>query len=97
MAKKIFVGNLDFSTTDHQLRETFAEFGSVIDAVVVTDRMTGQSRGFGFVELQNSADASRAISELNGTALNGRNINVSEARERSGGSRGHAGSSGQRW
>jgi RNA recognition motif-containing protein len=85
VSKRLFVGNLDFSTTEHQLRDAFSEFGNVSDASLVTDRMTGQSRGFGFVEMENDADADRAIDELNGTALNGRNINVNEARERTGG------------
>ncbi len=85
MSKRLFVGNLDYSTTEHQLREAFSEFGNVLDATVVTDRMTGQSRGFGFVEVEGDADADRAIEEMNGAALGGRNINVNEARERSGG------------
>ena len=109
MSKKLFVGNLDFSTTDHQLREAFSTFGSVLDASVIIDRMTGQSRGFGFVEMQDDADANRAISEMNGTALGGRNINVNEARERTGGGnrgsfgggnrggRGGRGGGGDRW
>jgi cold-inducible RNA-binding protein len=85
VSKKLFVGNLDFSTTDHQLREAFSAFGGVLDATVIIDRMTGQSRGFGFVEMQNDTDADRAINEMNGAALGNRNINVNEARERSGG------------
>ncbi len=89
MSKRLFVGNLDFSTTEQQLRDLFGEFGNILDATVVTDRMTGQSRGFGFVEMENDGDAQRAIDELNGTSLGSRNINVNEARERSsGGGRG---------
>lgn len=85
MSTKLFVGNLAYSTMDHQLKDAFSAFGSVTQASVVIDRMTGQSRGFGFVEFENADDAKRAVSELDGTSLDGRNINVSEARERSGG------------
>ena len=85
MNKRLFVGNLDYSTTEHQLREAFSAFGTIIDALLVTDRMTGLSRGFGFIEMENDSEADRAIDGLNGTALGGRNISVIEARERSGG------------
>jgi len=85
MSTKLFVGNLAYSTMDHQLKDAFSAFGTVTSAAVVLDRMTGQSRGFGFVEFENAEDARRAISELDGKELDGRNINVSEARERSGG------------
>jgi RNA recognition motif-containing protein len=95
VSKRLFVGNLDYSTTEHQLREAFSAFGNVSDASLVMDRMTGQSRGFGFVEMENDADADRAIDELNGTALNGRNINVNEARARSGGGGGRPGGGGR--
>jgi len=82
---RLFVGNLDYSTVEAQLREAFAPFGEVVSATVVVDRMTGQSRGFGFVELQTAEQAERAIQSLDGTVLNGRSINVSIARERKGG------------
>ncbi len=85
MTTKLFVGNLSYSTMDQQLRDAFSAFGSVSSATVVLDRMTGQSRGFGFVEFDSDDDARRAVKELDGTALDGRNINVNEARERSGG------------
>ncbi len=85
MTTKLFVGNLAYSTMDHQLKDAFSAFGTVSSASVVLDRMTGQSRGFGFVEFDSAEDARRAVSELDGKELDGRNINVSEARERSGG------------
>ncbi|MBN2193559.1 MAG: RNA-binding protein [Polyangiaceae bacterium] len=85
MSTKLFVGNLAYSTMDHQLRDVFSAFGTVTSASVVLDRMTGQSRGFGFVEFDSAEDARRAVSELDGTAVDGRNINVNEARERTGG------------
>lgn len=94
MGTKLFVGNLSYSTMDHQLRDAFAEFGNVTSATVVLDRMTGQSRGFGFVEFENAAEAQRAISELDGSELNGRNISVNEARERNGGGGGRGGFGG---
>jgi len=101
MSKRLFIGNLDFSTTELQLRDAVAKFGNVLDATLVTDRMTGQSRGFGFVEIESDADAARAISELDGTMLNGRSLKVNEARERERGARGPGGGGGggrsQRW
>jgi len=100
MSKRLFIGNLDFSTTELQLRDAVAKFGTVIDATLVTDRMTGQSRGFGFVEIESDADAARAISELDGTLLNGRSLKVNEARERERSARGPGGGGGgrsQRW
>jgi RNA recognition motif-containing protein len=78
----LFVGNLSFQTTDSDLVSVFGEFGPVEKANVVRDRDSGQSRGFGFVEMTSAADASRAMNALNGEALNGRAINVNEARPR---------------
>jgi RNA recognition motif-containing protein len=83
MGKKLFVGNLSFSTTSEELKEFFSKAGACESATVMTDRATGRSRGFGFVEMGSDAEAVRAISELNGTELQGRAVNVSEARERS--------------
>ena len=80
MAAKLFVGSLPFATTSDQLREMFAKVGQVVDANVVTDKMTGRSRGFGFVEMASDEDAKRAITTLNGSDLEGRKIFVSEAR-----------------
>jgi RNA recognition motif-containing protein len=82
MGKKVFVGNLAFSTTQADLESLFAEAGTVESATVVNDRDTGRSRGFGFVEMSSSDEASKAIAQLNGHDLGGRNINVSEANER---------------
>ena len=80
MAKKLFVGSLPFATTSDQLREIFAKVGQVTEANVVADKMSGRSRGFGFVEMENEEDAKKAIDQLNGTEVEGRKIFVSEAR-----------------
>ena len=82
MGKKLFVGNLAFSTTGSDLESLFAAAGTVESATVVNDRETGRSRGFGFVEMSTSSEASKAIAELNGRDVGGRQINVSEAKER---------------
>jgi RNA recognition motif-containing protein len=92
--KKIFVGNFSFSTTEADLRQWFAPYGSVDSASVVTDRDTGRSRGFGFVEMPNNAEAEAAIAALNGSDSAGRPLTVNEARpktERGGGFRGGSG------
>ena len=78
----IFVGNLSFDTTDSDLQAAFAAYGSVERASVVRDRDSGQSRGFGFVEMTNTAEANQAMTALNGHDLNGRTLNVNEARPR---------------
>jgi RNA recognition motif-containing protein len=86
--KNIFVGNLSFGATEDSLRSLFAAYGTVSRANIVTDRDTGQPRGFGFVEMANDAEGDKAIAALNGTDLDGRTLNVNEARpktERSGG------------
>ncbi len=85
MGKKLFVGNLSFDTTTADLEGIFAEIGACESAAVITDRATGRSRGFGFVEMASADDARRAIAELDGREVHGRAINVSEAREREGG------------
>ena len=79
MASKLFVGNLEYSVTGDDLKAAFAGVGTVVDAVVISDKMTGRSRGFGFVEMATDEDAKKAI-ELNGTEVDGRKIFVSEAR-----------------
>jgi RNA recognition motif-containing protein len=79
---KIYVGNLSYDTREEQLREAFAPYGSVGEATVITDRETGRSRGFGFVEIADDDAARTAIQSLNGTALDGRNVTVNEARPR---------------
>ena len=80
MATKLFVGSLPFATTSDQLRAIFEKVGKVADANVVTDKMTGRSRGFGFVEMASEEDAKKAIDKLNGSDIDGRKIFVSEAR-----------------
>jgi RNA recognition motif-containing protein len=78
--KNIFVGNLDFGVTEEQLRGAFATYGQVDKVTIVTDRDTGQPRGFAFVEMTNDNEAQQAIAGLNGSQLGGRNVNVNEAR-----------------
>ncbi|RIK43610.1 MAG: RNA-binding protein [Chloroflexi bacterium] len=78
----IFVGNLSRDVTEDELRQAFAEFGEVMSAAVIKDRMTQESRGFGFVEMPNQAEAEAAIKALNGTEFKGRPLNVNEARPR---------------
>lgn len=82
MSKKLFVGGLSWGTTDDGLREAFESFGEVVEAKVVQDRDTGRSRGFGFVTFADDAAATRAIEEMNGVELEGRNIRVDEAHDR---------------
>jgi cold-inducible RNA-binding protein len=88
--KNIFVGNLDFGATEETIRALFEAYGAVERVSLVTDRDTGRPRGFGFVEMTDSAEAARAISGLNGHELTGRAINVNEAKPKvdRGGSRG---------
>ncbi|MCA9096723.1 MAG: RNA-binding protein [Planctomycetaceae bacterium] len=78
--KKIYVGNLSYSVDDQALGDVFAQFGAVETAKIITDRDSGRSKGFGFVEMTNDAEAETAIEKLNGTDFGGRNLNVSEAR-----------------
>ena len=78
--KKLYVGNLAWGVTDEDLQNLFSEYGGVASAVVITDRETGRSRGFGFVELEDGAD--RAIEELNGQELQGRPLRVNEAQSK---------------
>ena len=80
MAKKLFVGSLPWSTTSDDLQQLFSQHGAVTSATVVMDKMTGRSRGFGFVEFENDAEAEAAIAALNGSDLDGRQITVNEAR-----------------
>jgi cold-inducible RNA-binding protein len=95
---KLYVGNLSYDTTDASLRQAFEAIGSVRSADVITDRDTGRSRGFGFVEMENDADAQRAIEELNDTSIDGRNVTVAEARpRREADDRGSRGRSSNRW
>src|SRR5439155_24197812 len=98
MAQKLFIGGLAFSTSTERLREVFAAAGEVVSASVVTDRDTGRSRGFGFVEMATAEDAEKAISQFNGKDLDGRQIRVEKASPGgSGGGRSGGGSRGGRW
>ena len=82
MATKLYVGNLSFQTTSDELRDHFAQAGNVESAAVVEDRMTGRSRGFGFVEMATPEEAAAAIEQFNGKDFGGRNLTVNEARPR---------------
>ena len=93
MAKRLYVGNLPFSTTEDELRDVFEQHGSVNSVRVITDRETGRSRGFGFVEFDEASAADDAIRALDGTEMGGRNLRVNEAQER-GGPRGGGGGGG---
>ncbi len=80
MAKRIYVGGLPYSTTEAALREHFSQAGTVASATVIMDKMTGRSKGFGFVEMSSDEEADKAISQLNGAELEGRKLTVNEAR-----------------
>jgi RNA recognition motif-containing protein len=95
MGKKLYVGNLAFEVTSKDLEELFAQAGICESAAVITDRDTGQSRGFGFVEMGSNADAQKAIQQFNGHELKGRGLKVNEAREREGGGGGGGGGRGR--
>src|SRR5947207_7319864 len=103
MGKKLYVGNLSYETTETELEQLFAPHGAVQSAQVIMDRDTGRSKGFGFVEMGNDAEAQAAIKALNGQQTNGRALTVNEAKPRedrggSGGGRGgFGGGGGKRW
>jgi RNA recognition motif-containing protein len=108
MGKKLYVGNLPFTTTDQDLSDLFAQAGQVTSAKVIMDRDSGRSKGFGFVEMNSDAEAEKAISQFNGKDMNGRALTVNEARPMAprdsggaGGNRGGGGSNrnerNQRW
>ena len=112
MGSKIYVGGLPYSTSEQELSDLFAQHGAVQSAKVITDKYTGQSRGFGFVEMGSDAEAQAAIQALNGTELGGRSLTVNEAKpqaprtggfdggNRGGGGRGgggNRGGGGDRW
>lgn len=80
MSKKLYVGNLDYATTEHALNEVFAEAGEVVSVNLITDRMTGRSRGFAFVEMAEASGAQKAIDTLNGRTVGERQLKVAEAR-----------------
>ncbi len=100
MGRKLYVGNLPDSATEQTLQDTFSQCGTVDSIKVITDRDTGQSRGFGFVEMSSNSEAQKAIQELNGSSLDGREITVNEAKPQQkrsgGGGRGGYGGGGNR-
>ncbi|MGH0034669.1 MAG: RNA recognition motif domain-containing protein [Myxococcota bacterium] len=91
MSKKLYVGNLPFSSTQEDLQDLFGRHGSVASVNVITDRETGRPRGFAFVEMENASDADEAIRALDGSNLGGRDIRVNEAQDRRGGGGGGGG------
>jgi RNA recognition motif-containing protein len=104
MGKRLYVGNLSYETTEDSIRSAFSKDGrNVAEVHIVTDRDTGRPRGFCFVEMTTDADAQAAIGTMDGSTIDGRNITVSEARERparsggGGGGGGHSGRGGDRW
>jgi RNA recognition motif-containing protein len=102
MNNKVYVGGLPFSVTDGRLQEIFGAYGTVESARVISDKFTGQSRGFGFVEMGSGSEAQKAISALNGTELEGRTLTVNEAkpmanRDNRGGGRDNRGGGRSRW
>ena len=102
MAKKLFVGGLSYATTEATLKETFSQAGTVESAAVITDKMSGRSKGFGFVEMSSEEEAQKAIEMFNGKEIDGKNVTVNEARplesrpRRGGFSRGDRGFGGNR-
>lgn len=98
MGKKLYVGNLPFSATEDSLKEAFARFGTVESVAIITDRSTGQSKGFGFVELSTKQEAAEAIGKMNSAEMDGRTLKVAEALPQeprnNGGSRGFGGGRG---
>jgi len=95
--KNIFVGNLDFGATEDSIRSLFEPYGAIERVNLVTDRDTGRSRGFAFVEMTNPAEADRAIEALNGTDSGGRALNVNEAKPKTGGGGGSRERRAPRW
>jgi RNA recognition motif-containing protein len=98
MGNRIYVGNLSFNTSGDTVRDAFSRFGEVTDVHLVTDRQTGQPRGFGFVTMGTTDAAQAAIAGMNGSSLDGRDLRVNEAEERQGGGgRGGGGGNRSRW
>ena len=79
----IFIGNLSFGLSEDELKQVFEEYGEVSSAKIITDKYSGKSKGFGFVEMPDDSEANQAIEALNGSSIGGRNVNVNQARERS--------------
>ena len=96
MPKKLYVGNLAYSVTNEDLKDLFSQSGTVESVAVVSDKFSGQSKGFGFVEMADAGGAAAAIQSLDGTELKGRNIKVNEAKPREGGGGSPGGRSGDR-
>ncbi len=94
MAQKLFVGGIAFATTSERLREVFAQSGTVVSATVVTDQSTGQSRGFGFVEMSTTEEADKAVQALNGRDLDGRSLKVEISKPKTSGGGGGRGGFG---
>lgn len=94
MAQKLFVGGIAFATTNDGLRDLFAQTGTVLSATVVTDHATGQSRGFGFVEMSTAEEADQAVQQLNGKSLDGRSLKVEISKPKSNGGGGGGRSGG---
>ena len=92
--KKLYVGNLPFSMTEEELREIFEQHGSTVSVRVITDRETGRSRGFGFVEFEDESNAEKALQALDGRDMGGRALRVNEAQDRDGDRRGGGGRGG---
>jgi len=82
MGKKLYVGNLSYNTNEQQLRDLFSQAGEITEIALINDKYTGQSKGFGFVEMATDAEAQDAISRFNGYSLDGRDLTVNEARPR---------------
>lgn len=80
MNSKLYIGNLDYDVTKDQLEELFSQVGKVVDSIVITDRTTGRSKGFGFVEMSNAKEAKKAVEKFNGEKLKDRTLVVNEAR-----------------
>lgn len=93
MGRKLYVGNLPYSTTEQDLHDTFSQSGTVDSANVIIDRDSGRSKGFGFVEMSSDSEAQKAIQELNGSTVDGRQIKVNEAKPR----QPRSGGGGGRW
>ena len=94
MPSKLYVGNLPYAVTNDDLQDLFSQVGQVQSVAIITDKFSGQSKGFGFVEMANAEDASRAIQQFNDTELKGRNIKVNEAKPRESGFGGGGGNRG---
>ena len=97
MGRKLYVGNLPYSATEQTLRDAFSQCGTVDSANMITDRDTGQSKGFGFVEMSSDGEAQKAIQELNGSMMEDRQIKVNEAKPKAPRGGGGYGGGGNRW